>query len=154
MTNVDSYRVQGNPPPWTVSNVNRFIVDALGRIERNGGPLPPRFRLSLCPWGERNSLGGTPPPVQDVTHPRLRLVHFTGCGRPYLVALFQGEDAEQRQRIAMQHLPWSEHFVVDIQARCASLEYLDCTEDLWDEGPEPEPRTLRELFEQGELAGF
>jgi hypothetical protein len=153
MPSVHSYRVQGEVPPWTVTGVTGFIVGALGRIEGTGGPLPPHFRLSVCPWGERNSLGGTPAPVREVTHPRLRLVHFTGCGRPYLVALFQGEGAASRQQVAMRHLPWSEHFSVDVEAGNAALTYLDCTEDLWEE-PEADPRTLRELLENGELTAF
>jgi hypothetical protein len=151
-----SFAVAGNPPPWTVTTVDKFIVGALNRVAALGGELPPRFQLSLCPWGERNALGGTPAPVQEIMDPRLRLVHFTGCGRPYLVLVLTGEDAPARQRIAMRHLPWSEHFAVGHDRGQAALTYLDATEDLWDEdasGP-GRRRTLQDLLRQGELADF
>jgi hypothetical protein len=155
MTRIVTCRVRGNPPPWTVTGVNRFLVGALERIASLGTPLPERFRLSVCPWGERNQLGGTPAPVQAVTDPRLRLVHFTGCGRPYLLALFQGDDAGARQDIAMRHLPWSEHFTVTLAGDQAELTYLDCTEALWDDAADDHPpRTLQALFASGELAAF
>jgi hypothetical protein len=154
MPDFGSFSIDGSPPPWTVANVDKFIVAALNRIQGAGGALPESFYLSVCPWGERNALGGTPPKVQEIMDPRLRLVHFTGCGRPYLVAAFTGEGAEGRQEIAMRHLPWSEHFAVAHEGGHARLAYLGCTEDLWDEESETPPRTLQELLRQGELADF
>lgn len=153
MTVISTINVQGDPPPWSVVDVDKFVVGALKRVEDSGGDLPPRFRMSCCPWGERNALGGTPQPVQEVMDPRLRLVHFTGCGRPYLVALFIGDDAARRQDTAREHLPWSEHFDVSIQGDVAALRYLDCTEDLWGD-EEPDTRSLRELLQQGQLESF
>jgi hypothetical protein len=153
MANISGFQVQGDPPPWSVVDVNNFIVGALARVEDGGGALPRRFRMSCCPWGERNAVGGTPLPVQEVTDPRLRLVHFTGCGRPYLVALFIGDDAARRQDAARGHLPWSEHFDVSLDGDVAALQYLDYTEDLWGD-EEPDTRSLRELLQQGELEKF
>ncbi len=153
MGSITSYHIEGTPPPWTATSVDKFIVGALGRVERESGNLPPGFHLSICPWGERNAVGGTPSEVREVTHPRFRLVHFTGCGRPYLVALFTGEDAARHQEAAMRLLPWSEHYTASIHQGQANLVYLNCTEDLWGD-EEPDPRTLRELLEQGELEHF
>lgn len=153
MGSVTAFHVDGSPPPWTVTGVNKFITGALDRVERQGGRLPEHFRLSICPWGERNALGGTPDEVREIIDPRLRLVHFTGCGRPYLVAVFTGADAAGQQDIAIKHLPWSEHFTVDLDRGRANLRFLDCTEDLWGDD-EPDPRTLRELLHQGELERF
>jgi len=150
---VEHYRVEGTPPPWSVTGVNKFVTGALGRVQRAGETLPEHFLLGVCPWGERNALGGTPAPVQEVMDPRFRLVHFTGCGRPYLVALFIGEDAAARQQTAMQHLPWSEHFAVVCRNGQVVLEYLGCTEDIWVD-QEPDLHTLRELLGQGGLAHF
>ena len=98
---------------------------------REGGALPKQFWFTACPWGERNALGGTPEPVQEIIDPRFRIVHFTGCGRPYLVILFLGTDAAMRQQTAMVHLPWSKHFVVTCNEGEAILKYLGCTEDIW-----------------------
>jgi hypothetical protein len=150
---VKQCRVEGTPPPWSVTEVNKFVIGALDRVQRDGEGLPEHFLLSICPWGERNALGGTPPQVQEVIDPRLRLVHFTGCGRPYLIALFIGEDAATRQETAMRYLPWSEHFAVACRDGQAVLEYLGCTEDIWADQV-PDPRTLRELLGQGALAHF
>ena len=153
MASIHSFTLEGATPPWSVIGVDKFVTGALGRIEGGGGTLPAHFRMSCCPWGERNALGGTPEPVREIMDPRLRLVHFTGCGRPYLVVLFIGDDAAQRQQIAMQHLPWSEHFDVRINGGEAALSYLESTEDLWGDD-EPDTRTLRELLQQGELEHF
>jgi hypothetical protein len=151
-----SFAITGSPPPWTVTTVDKFIVGALNRVVATGGDLPPGFHLSLCPWGERNALGGTPAEVQEILDPRLRLVHFTGCGRPYLVLAFIGDDAPARQEIAMRHLPWSEHFRVDHEEGHATLTCLEATEDLWNEdetGVVP-GRTLQDLLRRGELVDF
>jgi hypothetical protein len=150
---IRSVQVEGQPPPWSVTGVDKFLVGALQRVQREGAALPPRFYMSLCPWGERNALGGTPAPVQEILDPRLRLVHFTGCGRPYLVALFIGDDAAARQQTAMQHLPWSEHLAVTRRDEQVRARYLGCTEEV-DADQKVDPRTLRELLIQGELGAF
>ncbi len=153
MPAVESFSIVGDTPPWTVTAVDTFITGALGRVERGGG-ITERFQMSICPWGERNALGGTPSEVQEVMDPRLRLVHFTGCGRPYLVALFIGADAAKRQAIAMAHLPWCEHFACECQAGHLTATFLQAVEDLWGDAEDPDPRTLRELLHLGELDRF
>lgn len=154
MGSVNSFQVEGDTPPWTVTGVDKFITGSLARVERAGGDIPETFYLSICPWGERNALGGTPEKVQDIIDPRLRLVHFTGCGRPYLVILFMGAEAAERQQVAMQHLPWSEHFLCLREGSHLSVQFQDAIEDLWGEEDDPDPRTLRELLHLGELERF
>ena len=153
MSEINSFQITGKPPPWSVAGVKNFVTGALRRLESVGGNLPEHFRMSCCPWGERNAIGGTPAPLREVMDPRLRLVHFTGCGRPYLVAVFTGDDAAESQDKAREHLPWSEHFEVRVDGDRALLHFLDSTEDLWGD-EEPDFRQLRELFHQGELAAF
>jgi hypothetical protein len=155
MTRIEAFEVQGDTPAWTVTHVSKFVVGALGRAEREGGPLPERFHLTLCPFGERNAAGGIPGPVHATLDPRFRLVHFTGCGRPYLVVLYIGADAAARQADAIAHLPWSEHYAVEAREGTAHLEFLAATEQpAADAPPWTGPRTLRELERSGELARF
>jgi hypothetical protein len=150
---IERCRIEGTVPPWSVTSVHNFVVGALNRAQRDAWALPGQFRLSICPWGERNILGGTPTQVQEVINPRLRLVHFTGCGRPYLLILFVGEDAAAHQQIAMQYLPWSEHFSVTCHDNEAALDYHGSTEEIND-ASSGDVRTLRELLGQGALADF
>lgn len=153
MSGPTSFEVLGTPPPWTVTTVDKFIVSALGRVAKEGGTLPPGFRLSLCPWGERNAIGGTPFELRAVSDPRFRIVHFTGCSRPYLVAVFLGEGAGTQQQVAMRHLPWSEHYEVELLDGHARLRFLADTEDPGEAAAAPAgPRTLMDLFQAGQLA--
>jgi hypothetical protein len=152
---IERLEVIGSPPPWSVTGVDRFVVAVIQRAEREGGALPARFHMSMCPWGERNAVHGGAMEWHDVMDPRYRLVHFTGCGRPYLVVLLVGEGAEQRQRKAAQYLPWSEHFQVEIGDERIRLRFLSESEQPEIEPPEPlTERSLRELFRTGELANW
>jgi len=149
-----SIELTGTPPPWSVTSVDRFVASALERAEREGGELPVRFRLTMCPWGERNAAARLGSEWHDVMDPRYRLVHFTGCGRPYLVAILTGDDAARRQRKAMRYLPWSEHYAASRDGEMLRLEFIGETEE-----PEVDTadafdgsaRTLIELFESGEI---
>jgi hypothetical protein len=155
MASIASFRVTGDLPPWTVTSVSKFVVGALARVEGATGPLPARFFLSVCPWGERNAMGGTPPQVLEVVDPRMRLVHFTGCGRPYLIVLFTGANAAERQQRAIETLPWSEHFEVANEQGAAALTLIACTEDVANGVDDWSPqRTLQGLLETGELGRF
>jgi hypothetical protein len=147
------FEIVGSPPPWSVTHIDKFLASALQRAERSGGELPERFQLTMCPWGERNAIGGTPAVVRQTTDPRFTVVHFTGCSRPYLVAIFLSEHATQHQQLAARYLPWSEHYDVEVTDRSILLRFIAATE-----APEVEiderakARTLRELFHAGELA--
>ncbi|MCB1875204.1 MAG: hypothetical protein KDH88_04440 [Chromatiales bacterium] len=155
MSKPSAFEIVGTPPPWSVTLVDKFVVGALERVVDQGGELPERFRISFFPWGEHNAMGGTPEEVREVMDPRLRLVHFTGCGRPYLVVIFIGEKAENDQAVARCQLPWSEHFLGMREGGKLTLEFLGETEEL-ETATEPEvaARTLRSLFHQDGLRHF
>jgi len=154
MIQTDAIELAGTPPPWSVTSVDRFVASALARAEREGGELPARFHLTMCPWGERNAAARQGGEWHDVMDPRYRLVHFTGCGRPYLVAILTGVDAAQRQQQAMRYLPWSEHYSASREGDSLQLQFVSGIEE-----PEIEAhdafrghgRTLVELFKSGEI---
>lgn len=146
----------GTPPPWSVVNVHGFVSTALQRLQRDGQELPECFRLSIYPWGEHNAAGGIPEAVREVTDVRSRLVHFTNCGRPYMVILFTGEQAANHQQIARSLLPWSEHLIVTRHGLELSLEYLEGVECIADaDSPYVIAQcSLQSLAAQGKLADF
>ena len=154
MIQMDSIELIGTPPPWSVTSVDRFVASVLERAEREGGELPVHFHLTMCPWGERNAAARQGGEWSDVMDPRYRLVHFTGCGRPYLVAILTGDDAARRQRQAMRYLPWSEHYTASREGESLRLRFVAEVEqpevDVRD-AFEGRGRTLIELFESGEI---
>ena len=144
--------VEGSPPPWGVTGIGGFVPSALARVEREGGALPDAFCVSFCPWGERNAAAHVLDAIADVFEPRFRLVHFTSCGRPYLVAVLTGPDAVERQGRTMQHLPWSEHYHATRSGDSLRLQLVGEVEDIGVEPPESlGERSLRELFETGQI---
>lgn len=156
MSELTRFDILGSPPPWSVTAVDKFIVSSLQRAQREGGALPQLFRLSMCPWGERNAIGEGREQVQAVINPRFRIVHFTGCSRPYLVVLFLGEDAARDQEVLMRCMPWSEHYEVELDGKgTIFLHFVGCTEDPEeDDAGEQETRNLQELFRSGALIDF
>lgn len=156
MRQLTRFEIVGSPPPWSVTGVDKFVVSSLQRTEREGGQLPKRFGMTMCPWGERNAIGGTRAATQTVTDPRLRVVHFTGCSRPYLIVFFVGEHAARQQQLAMRHMPWSEHYAVEIDDEgVIHLRFLACTEEPEQESIENQNiRSLQDLFHAGELVDF
>ena len=145
-------RLEGTPPPWGITSIDGFIQSALSRAQREGSDLPDEFHVTFCPWGERNTAFHNLWEIADVFEPRYRLVHFTSCGRPYLIAILTGPDAMERQRKAMKHLPWSEHYRGRLEGDCVTLTMLGEVEDIGVEPPESiGERSLRQLFESGEI---
>jgi len=152
MHDIQHYEVLGDAPPWSVTKVDKFLPGVFARAEHEGAALPEAFHISMCPWGEHNTVRGSAEHWHDVMDPRFRLVHFTGCGRPYLVVMFIGEEARRRQTVAARHLPWSEHYRVELDAQTARLHFLGESEEPEVEAAEPLPeRTLMTLFRTGEL---
>jgi hypothetical protein len=152
MTTIDTVIVEGSPPAWGVTGIKGFIESALARVERGGAVLPDTFRVSFCPWGERNAAAGQLSEIADVFEPQLRLVHFTSCGRPFLIAILSGPDADERQRRAMKHLPWSEHYRGRREASKVTLNFIGESEDVdVDPAESLATRSLRQLFETGEV---
>jgi hypothetical protein len=145
-------RLEGTPPPWGITSIDGFIQSALSRAQREGSDLPDEFHVTFCPWGERNTAFHNLWEIADVFEPRYRLVHFTSCGRPYLIAILTGADAAQRQRRAMQHLPWSEHYRGRRDDDSVTLYFIGEAQDVDVVPPEAlEERSLRRLFQTGEI---
>ncbi len=137
---------------WSAARIPGFVPAVLKRWQREHGRLPARLYITLCPQVEINARGGLPDRVRELTDPRLRCRHFTGCHKPYFVILFTGEDAAERQAEVQQLLAWSESYAVSIEPERLRLEFLDATEDLDDEAEPARPgRTLQELLRTGEL---
>ncbi len=137
---------------WSVARISGFVPGILSRWEREHGRLPPEFSLVLCPQAEVSAMGGLPAEVHELTDPRLRCRHFTGCHRPYVALLFQGEDAESRRVAAQALLPWSEGYRVTVADGRVTLRFRDANEALDDATRTPSgARSLRSLVESGEL---
>lgn len=152
MRTISRIQLEGSPPPWGITAISGFIQSALSRAERENSALPEEFFVSFCPWGERNAAYHQLSGMADVFEPLFRLVHFTSCGRPYLVAVLTGPDAMERQQKAMMHLPWSEHYRGRLEGDCVTLTMIAEVEDIDLESPEPiDERSLRQLFESGEI---
>jgi hypothetical protein len=152
MHTIRRIELQGSPPPWGITAINGFIQSALSRAERESSTLPEEFFVSFCPWGERNAAYHQLSGMADVFEPLFRLVHFTSCGRPYLVAVLTGPDAMERQHMAMKHLPWSEHYHGRLDGDCVTLTLIGEVENIDVEPPESiGERSLRRLFESGEI---
>ena len=149
---ISQIRLEGAAPPWGITAINGFVESALARAEREASELPEEFFVSFCPWGERNSAFQNLGELADVFEPRYRIVHFTSCGRPFLIAILTGPDAEARQRKAMQHLPWSEHYHGRIDGNAVVLSFIDEVQEIDAEPPEAlGERSLRSLLESGEI---
>jgi hypothetical protein len=152
MHDTERIDIEGTPPPWGVTGIGGFVRSAIGRVEREGGKLPDEFCVSFCPWGERNAVSHALSTIADVFEPRFRLVHFTSCGRPYLVAVMTGPDAADRQRRTLDHLPWAEHYHGRWENGGLRLTLVAEREDIGVEPPESlGERSLRQLFESGDL---
>lgn len=152
MQDIAQIRLEGSPPPWGITSVSGFVQSALSRAHREGSDLPDEFHVTFCPWGERNTAFHNLSEIADVFEPRYRLVHFTSCGRPYLIAILTGADAAQRQRKAMRHLPWSEHYRGRLEGDGVTLDFIGEVQDIDVDPPASlEERSLRRLFESGEL---
>ena len=138
---------------WSVAGIPGFVPAVLGRWQREHGSLPQRFSLVMCPQVEVNARGGLPREVTELTDPRLRCRHFTGCHRPYLVILFTGPDAEVQCSRILPMLAWCEAYRVCIERNAIRMDFAGATEDA-DEPATPTgrtPRALKDLLASGEL---
>jgi hypothetical protein len=143
--------------PWSVARIPKFVVTVLERWQRNHGDLPSQFYAVMCPQVEVNAAGGLPSRVVALTDPRLRCRHFTGCHKPYFVALFCGADADQRCAEAQRWLSWSESYRVTIDDDAVRLAFIDATEEAPAEetqGAHRTARTLKELLATGEIVSI
>jgi len=132
-TRPEQLEIHGVPPyvaSWSAASIPGFVPAVLDRWQRNHGELPPRFIMVLCPLVEVNSIGGLPAGVRERTNPRLRLQHFTGCHKPYIVFFHAGEDAEEWRREVQDLLSWSEGYAVESVDGLTRLRFVDAVEEL------------------------
>ncbi len=140
---------------WIVAKIPGFVIAVLKRWQRAHGSLPHSFYAVMCPQVEINAMGGLPAKVYELTDPRLRCRHFTGCHKPYLVVLLTGEDADQRRVEIQSQLSWSEGYQVVIAQDAVRLQFSEATEDLADDlGNIAPQRTVQELLRTGELVSI
>jgi hypothetical protein len=140
---------------WSVAKIPGFVLAVLKRWRRNQVHLPRTFSMLMCPQVEVNAVGGLPPRVVELTDPKLRCRHFTGCHKPYLVVLFTGEDAAERRMEAQAFLSWSEGYNVELTPDTVRLTFAAASEETAHErGDFPPPRTIQELLATGELVSI
>jgi hypothetical protein len=128
--------VTGLPPnvgSWSAVGIPGFVAGILNRWARELGGLPRRFVLVACPKVEINAIGGLPSRVRELTTPRHRLQHFTGCHKPYLVILLEGEDADARRDEIQKWLSWSEGYQVEYADGLPRLHFVEAIEERDDE---------------------
>jgi hypothetical protein len=152
----ERFEIRDVPPYveiWSVARIPNFMRAVLERWRRDRGELPTGLHVLLCPQVEVNAVGGLPSRVVELTDPRLRCHHFTGCHKPYFVVFFVGEDADQRRAEVQRLLSWSESYRVEIGNDAVRLAFVDATEDADEDERRagPGPRTLRELLATGEI---
>jgi hypothetical protein len=149
-------RIEGVPDyvaSWSAAKIPGFVAGVIKRWRREHGQLLPRqFTMVICPQVEVNGIGGLPAGVVELTDPRLRCRHFTGCTKPYLVLFLTGDDADDRRAKVQSLLPWSEGYAVELENNEAVLRFVDASEELeTDANRIKRPRTLRDLMAAGEL---
>ncbi len=91
--------------------------------------LPSQFVMVACPQVEINAIGGLPSRVRELTDSRVRIQHFTGCHKPYLVILLLGEDAEARREEIQKLLSWSEGYHVELMDGMTRLRFIEAIEE-------------------------
>lgn len=114
---------------WSAARIRGFIPAVLERWRRSGAELPLRFALVICPLVEVNARGGLPARVRELTSPRLRIQHFTGCHKPYLVLLQCGGDTEAWRREIQEQLAWSESYLADTTDGMLCLRFIAAVEE-------------------------
>lgn len=128
----DQLEISGLPPyigSWSVVGLPGFAYSVLNRWQRNYGTLPSQFVLVACPQVEVNDLGGLPSRVMELTDARVRILHFTGCHKPYLVILLLGNDAERRRKEIQNLLSWSEGYQVKVSNGMTQLQFIEAIEE-------------------------
>lgn len=154
----EKIEITGVPPhleSWTVAKIDGFVAAVLNRWQRAHGNLPERFTIVMCPQVEINAIGGIPSRVIELTDPKLRCRHFTGCHKPYFVVFFTGDKAEEQRAGVQEFLSWSESYAVHISDEKIRLAFIDATEDAGhEEERRPGSRSFRSLLESGELVSI
>lgn len=122
---------------WSAARIPGFVRAVLARWRRDRGTrLPETLHMVLCPQAEINARGGLPKAVLEITDPRLRCRHFTGCHKPYFVVLFTGPQGDEQRAMAQRWLAWSEGYHVKILPDCIQLVLREAVEDEAEEATE------------------
>jgi hypothetical protein len=124
--------VEGMPPyvkSWSAATIPGFIPAVLDRWQHNHGELPGHFAMVICPQVEIDAMGGLPNRVRELTNARLRLLHFTGCHKPYIVLLYAGNDAEAWRAEVQPLLSWSEGYQAKRVAGITRLKFIEAIEE-------------------------
>lgn len=114
---------------WSVISIPGFAYGVINRWQRNYGNLPSQFVLIACPQVEVNAIGGLPSRVRELANARVRIQHFTGCNKPYLVILLLDEDADVRREEIQKLLSWSEGYHVELMNGMTQLRFIEAIED-------------------------
>jgi hypothetical protein len=124
--------VEGMPShvgSWSAARIPGFIPAVLDRWRRQDGDLPARFVMVVCPQVEIDAMGGLPDRVRELTSPRLRFLHFTGCHKPFIVMLNIDGDSGAWCGKVQRLLPWSESFHVETAAGVTRLQFIEAIEE-------------------------
>lgn len=124
--------IMDQPPyigSWSVIGIPGFANGVIKRWQRNYGRLPSQFVLVTCPQVEVNAIGGLPSRVRELTNARVRIQHFTGCHKPYLVIFLLDEYAEFRREEIQKSLSWSEGYHVEIKNNMTQLRFIEAIEE-------------------------
>ena len=128
--------IEGIPPyveSWSAARIPGFIPAVLNRWRQNTHALPTRFVMVVCPHVEIDARGGLPDRVRELSNPRQRFLHFTGCHKPYVVLLYSGDDAETWRAEVQQLLAWSEGYQAELTAGVAHLKFIEAIEECDDD---------------------
>ena len=128
----EQLEIEGIPPyveSWSAATIPGFILAVLNRWRHNSGGLPTRFVMVICPQVEMSAIGGLPDRVRELTNPRLRYLHFTGCHKPYVVLLYTGADAEAWRSEVQRLLSWSEGYQAELTAGITHLKFIEAIEE-------------------------
>jgi len=126
---LEIHGVPANIASWSAAGIPGFVSAVLDRWRRNSGKLPNRFAMVLCPRTEIDEMGGLPDRVIELTSPRLRFQHFTGCHRPYVILFHTAEDAEGWRREIQDLLSWSESYLAESGNGVVRLQFVDAVEE-------------------------
>jgi hypothetical protein len=114
---------------WSAAKIKGFVPSVVERWRRSGGALPRRFAMVICPLVEIYARGGLPARVRELTSPRLRFQHFTGCHKPYIVLFQTDGDTEAWRRDIQEELAWSESYLAEVGDGGLRLEFLGAVEE-------------------------
>jgi len=132
----DNVQIEGMPSnvqSWSAARIPGFVQAVLKRWRHNRGGLPGRFVMVLCPQVEIHAAGGMPVRVRELTDPRMRYLHFTGCHKPYVVLFYIGADGDAWRSDVQHQLAWSEGYEAEIAHNTTHLRFIEATEERDDE---------------------